>query len=70
MSTGGMSFHDKLLLHGSGHNTSNKPRCSLAIHLRNEKSKPLSSERGILTNYIDDLDICPIIYGNKHSAAF
>ena len=70
MSTGGMSFHDKLLLHGSGHNTSNKPRCSLAIHLRSEKSKPLSSERGILTKYIDDLDICPIVYGKKHSAAF
>jgi len=70
MSAGGMSFHDKLLLHGSSHNTSNEPRCSLAIHLRSEKSKPISSERGILTKYIDDLDICPIIYGNKISAAF
>ena len=70
MSAGGMSFHDKLLLHGSSYNTSNEPRCSLAIHLRSEKSKPLSNERGILTKYIDDLEICPIIYGNKFNAAF
>jgi hypothetical protein len=65
-----MSLHNKLLLHGSGHNISNEPRCSLAIHLRSEKSKPISSERGILTKFIDDLEICLIIYGEKHGDVF
>ncbi|HIG45053.1 MAG TPA: hypothetical protein EYQ20_01005 [candidate division Zixibacteria bacterium] len=70
MEAGGLSLHDKRTLHGSGQNTSNEPRCSLAIHLRTDKSRPADSERHGLTRFIDDADMCPIIYGGRVDSAF
>ncbi len=62
MSPGGVSFHDKLTFHGSGPNHSGSPRISLAVHLRTEKSKPVDNKRVGLTEFIDDQDLCPVIY--------
>ncbi len=67
---GCMSIHHKLTLHGSGENTSSKPRRSFALHLRTDKSAPLLRRRENLTKYIDDMDICPIIFGEKVDKAF
>lgn len=67
---GGMSIHHKFTVHGSGWNVSSVPRCSFAIHLRTEKSAPLHGQRKVLTRYIDDMGICPIIYGEKVDKAF
>lgn len=61
---GGVSFHDKLVLHGSGPNVSNAPRRSFAVHMRTNKSAPREPEkREGLTLYIDNLVYCPVIYG-------
>jgi ectoine hydroxylase-related dioxygenase (phytanoyl-CoA dioxygenase family) len=70
MQAGGLSLHDKRTLHGSGQNTSNNPRCSLAIHLRTDKSRPLGGGRKGLARFIDDSNICPIICGSRVDSAF
>jgi ectoine hydroxylase-related dioxygenase (phytanoyl-CoA dioxygenase family) len=59
---GGVSFHDKLVFHGSGPNVSGAPRRSFAIHLRTEKSSPRDGVRKGLTEFIDNTDFCPVIY--------
>lgn len=38
LSPGGVSFHHRLTVHGSGPNLSTGPRVSFAVHLRTEKS--------------------------------
>ncbi|MDA0990153.1 MAG: phytanoyl-CoA dioxygenase family protein [Verrucomicrobia bacterium] len=63
MPAGGMSLHDRYTLHGSGLNQSSEPRMSFAIHLRTEKSEPISAERVGFQAYLDDPTICPVIYG-------
>lgn len=60
---GGVSFHHRLTLHGSGPNRSVQPRCSLAIHLRTEKSSPKNGLRKGLAEFIDDTTRCPILWG-------
>lgn len=70
MDAGGMSLHDQQVLHGSSQNVSNAPRRSLAIHVRTERSRPIDGRREGLTDHIDDLNIAPIIYGEKSAAAF
>ncbi len=70
MKAGGVSFHHSLTLHGSGTNKSRKPRCSFAIHLRTEHSKPRNGKRALLTEFIDDQSVCPIIFGDKIGSAF
>ena len=70
MDAGGMSLHDKKVLHGSSFNLAEAPRRSLAIHLRTERSRPIDGKRAGLAAYIDDLDAAPIIYGEKAQAAF
>ena len=60
---GGVSFHDDLTLHASGPNVSGAPRRSLAVHLRTERSKPVNDLRAGLAAFIDDSDLCPVIYG-------
>lgn len=62
MPAGGVSFHNCLTYHGSGPNTSGRPRRSLAVHLRTERSRPAGS-----TAPIDDLTLCPVIYGARTS---
>lgn len=59
---GGVSIHDKLVLHGSGINTSSGPRRSFAIHMRTEHSAPRDDRREGLTEFVDNLDYCPVIY--------
>jgi ectoine hydroxylase-related dioxygenase (phytanoyl-CoA dioxygenase family) len=60
---GGVSFHDDYTLHGSGPNISGAPRRSLAVHLRTQSSRPVGDRRTGLTAFIDDQDLCPVIYG-------
>lgn len=63
MQAGGLSFHHCLTFHGSGQNTSGKPRRSFAVHLRTQNSRPVGDQREGLTRFIDDTTLCPIIYG-------
>ena len=70
MDSGGMSLHDKRVLHGSNFNLSSAPRQSLAIHLRADRSRPIDGKREGLAGYIDDLNAAPIIYGEKSKVAF
>jgi hypothetical protein len=58
--SGGVSFHHRLLFHGSHQNVSHSPRRSLAIHLRTEKSRARSGTW--VEKYLDDPNICPIIF--------
>ena len=37
---GGVSIHQNLTLHGSRQNTSSRPRCGIAVHLRTERAEP------------------------------
>lgn len=66
---GGVSFHHNLTYHGSGPNLSGAPRRSFAIHLRTEKSHPRDGQRQGLTQFIDNLDYCPVIYGEASAFA-
>lgn len=59
---GGISVHHCLTLHGSDLNFSDQMRRSFAIHLRTEKSRPVDDQRTGLTKFIDNHDLCPIIY--------
>ena len=61
---GGVSFHDDYTLHASGPNISGSPRRSLAVHLRTERSRPVDNARTGLAAFIDDLELCPILYGH------
>ena len=60
---GGVSFHDDYTLHGSGPNMSGAPRRSFAVHLRTQNSRPVNDERRGLAAFIDDPEVCPVIYG-------
>jgi hypothetical protein len=60
---GGVSIHDDYTLHASGPNTSGSPRRSLAVHLRTERSRPVDGARTGLAEFIDDPELCPVIYG-------
>ncbi|MCC6443718.1 MAG: phytanoyl-CoA dioxygenase family protein [Armatimonadetes bacterium] len=60
---GGVSFHHNLTFHGSGPNESGFPRRSLAVHMRTRNSRPVHNERVGLVQYIDDPELCPVIYG-------
>ena len=59
---GGASFHDCLTYHGSGPNTSDRPRCSIAVHLRNEKAVPLPDTDDFRIAKLGDPQFCPVIY--------
>ncbi|MDA1193182.1 MAG: phytanoyl-CoA dioxygenase family protein [Candidatus Poribacteria bacterium] len=61
---GGVSFHDRLTLHGSLDNLSGEERRSFAIHMRTENSRPVNDERRGLTQFIDNEDFCPVIFGS------
>lgn len=62
---GGVSFHDDLTYHGSGPNRSGLPRRSFAIHMRTERSRPKEGRREGLSQFIDNLDYNPVIYGKR-----
>ncbi|MBV9468624.1 MAG: phytanoyl-CoA dioxygenase family protein [Abitibacteriaceae bacterium] len=62
---GGASFHDCLTFHGSGPNLSGYPRRSFALHMRTQNSRPVDNKREGLTQFIDNLAVCPVIYGER-----
>ncbi len=57
---GGVSFHHRLVFHGSRQNVSDGPRRSLAIHLRTEKSSVHPTKW--VARYLDQPEICPVIF--------
>ncbi len=59
---GGVSFHHHTLFHGSRQNVTERPRRSLAIHMRTEKSA-IDPAQGF-ARYLDRPEICPIIAGS------
>jgi ectoine hydroxylase-related dioxygenase (phytanoyl-CoA dioxygenase family) len=59
---GGVSLHHCLTLHGSGANRGPGPRCSLAVHMRTERSRPVGGRREGLARFIDDPALCPVIW--------
>lgn len=65
---GAFSLHSPYLVHGSGPNTSQSPRVSLALHLRTERSKPnlratqFPKYTASYMPYLDRPDICPMIW--------
>jgi ectoine hydroxylase-related dioxygenase (phytanoyl-CoA dioxygenase family) len=62
---GGFSFHHCHTIHGSGANYSGKPRRSFAIHLRTEKSMLAPGANRVLTRFLDDETLNPVIYGKR-----
>lgn len=67
---GGVSLHHRLTLHASGRNESSEPRRSFAIHLRTENSRLREDREGSLGDFVDDMEICPILFGRKSAHAF
>lgn len=61
---GGVSVHHCLTLHGSGPNWADQPRRSFAVHLRTQNARPVNGERRGLAEFIDDPELCPVIYGS------
>jgi ectoine hydroxylase-related dioxygenase (phytanoyl-CoA dioxygenase family) len=59
---GGVSFHHCLTFHGSGPNLSDLPRRSFAVHLRTQNSRPVNDQRRGLTEFIDNTELCPVLY--------
>jgi len=69
MPAGGVSVHDGLTYHGSGPNTSDGPRRSLAVHMRTEQSQVVANVERIplehgrnLVQFLDDPVCNPVIY--------
>ena len=59
---GGISLHHNHTLHASGPNLTDEPRRSFAVHMRTERARPKDGRREGLTAYIDDRELCPVIY--------
>ncbi|HNC23458.1 MAG TPA: phytanoyl-CoA dioxygenase family protein [Opitutaceae bacterium] len=53
---GAMSFHHRLVVHGSGPNESATPRVSFAVHLRTDQSRLKPGVRWQDVPYLHDLD--------------
>lgn len=66
LSPGGVSFHHKLTVHGSGPNLSAQPRVSFAIHLRTDRSRLRAGMRwqdaGYLSDFADPVG-SPVCFG-------
>lgn len=59
---GGAVFHHCLTLHGSGPNLSDRPRRSMAVHLRTEKIEPNPEADHYYVSHLDDPRKCPVIF--------
>jgi ectoine hydroxylase-related dioxygenase (phytanoyl-CoA dioxygenase family) len=57
---GGVSFHHRLTFHGSHNNVTNRPRCSLAIHMKTDKSA--THPDSWVARYLNRPEICPVIF--------
>jgi len=62
MRAGGFSIHHNLTYHASGPNLEPWPRRSLAIHARTEASEPEGGIRAGLTEFIDNEELCPVLF--------
>jgi hypothetical protein len=58
---GSASLHHRMTLHGSGDNTGGQPRCSLAIHMRTERSLPVPGSA--FARVVEDPVEAPVVYG-------
>ena len=59
---GGVSFHDRLTIHGSEPNRSDISRRSLAIHMRTENAR-VADDANPLVRFLDNPDFNPVVYG-------
>jgi ectoine hydroxylase-related dioxygenase (phytanoyl-CoA dioxygenase family) len=62
LGAGGVSFHHSLTYHGSGPNRSDRPRCSVAVHLRTEAVEPCQGVDNLYVSHLDDATRCPVIF--------
>lgn len=53
---GGVSFHHRLTVHGSGQNQATSPRVSFAVHLRTEKSALRAGVKWQDVGYLNDFN--------------
>jgi ectoine hydroxylase-related dioxygenase (phytanoyl-CoA dioxygenase family) len=58
---GGLSIHHRLTVHGSGLNTSGRPRMSLALHLRTERSQTVPGIEDYYISQLDDPEFAPVL---------
>jgi ectoine hydroxylase-related dioxygenase (phytanoyl-CoA dioxygenase family) len=59
---GEASFHHRLTIHGSGQNTSGRPRRSYAVHLRTDRSTMLPGLRDVYREQLDDPALSPVLF--------
>jgi ectoine hydroxylase-related dioxygenase (phytanoyl-CoA dioxygenase family) len=59
---GGLSVHHRHTVHGSGDNASGRPRLSLALHLRTERSWVMAGATDYFVSHLDDEAHSPVIY--------
>ena len=59
---GGVSLHHCLTFHGSEANISDQVRCSLAVHLRDERAEPVLDNENYYVSHLDDMKYSPMIY--------
>ena len=60
---GGVSLHHCLTFHGSHANTSANARCSIAVHLRDERATPVPESDNYYVSHLDEPAYSPVIYG-------
>ncbi len=58
---GGLSIHHRLTVHGSGANTSGRPRMSLALHLRSERSWVVDGANDYYVSQLDNPEFNPVL---------
>ena len=59
---GGVSLHHSLTFHGSQENISNRARCSLAVHLRDERAEPVLGNKNYYVSHLGDMQYNPVIF--------
>ena len=59
---GAVSFHHRRTLHGSGPNTSDTARRSIALHLRTERATPDVASGVSYVQHLDDERAAPVIF--------
>ena len=62
MPLGGLSVHHCLTYHGSNANVSDAARCSLAVHMRDERAEPVAGNQGFSSTHLEDPRMSPVIY--------
>jgi hypothetical protein len=63
LAPGAASFHHRRTVHGSSVNQADWPRRSLAVHIRTERSRPLTLAPEGYQDDLADPRICPALYG-------